>query len=357
MRVRIAALALVLTAEARAQVPPLPAISAEEQRVLDATTVFQEMLGVPAAAIPKAALAGAHGVAIVPRVIKGGFIIGARHGAGVFVGRDAQGTWHAPVFLTLTGGNIGWQAGVQATDVVLVYRSQRSVDSLLAGKLTLGADVAAAAGPVGRNASAATDAGLKAELYSYSRSRGLFAGVSLDGSVLKIDHAAGAAYYRPAPSPTGAPAPVVPAAAQRLVTMVVEQAGAGPAPVAEATVAPAAPPAAPPIPGFGPGHELDEAVSARDQLAEFSPRLYRMLDPAWQQHLAMPAEVFQEVGHPTPDELAATAALFDAVAADPRFVGLTARPEFQTTHALVRQYAQARTAAPTPLLALPPPPR
>jgi SH3 domain-containing YSC84-like protein 1 len=239
--------------------------------------------------------------------------------------------------------------------VVLVYRTQRSVQSLLDGRLTLGADIAAAAGPVGRTASAATDSAFQAEMFTYARSRGLFAGVALDGSVLRIDHAATAAFYRPGPAPGGGVGPVVPPSAQALVSLVIEQTTPESPPVSDATPPP---PSLPVTAGFGPEHSLDDDAAIREQLAAFSPRLFRLLDPAWQQHLALPAEVFQEAGHPTPEQLAATAALFDAVAADPRYAGLTAQPEFQGVHALVRQYARmSASPPPQPVLNLPPPPR
>lgn len=340
------AIAALSAAPARAQVaPPGPPPSDEARIVADAATVLEEMLQAPGVAIPRAMLSGAEGIAIVPRVIKGGFIVGARHGRGLVIAKDANGAWHAPIFLTLTGGNVGWQAGVQATDVVLVYRSQRSVESLMQGKLTIGADVAAAAGPVGRQAAAATDTGLTAEVYSYSRSRGLFAGVSLDGSVLKIDNAATAAYYSPA-APGGAP--VVPVEAQQLTARVVGLAQGGvTVPPPDATTDTRA--------TVGPRHTLDEAAAVRDQLSDAAPRLFRLLDPAWQQHLSLPAEVFREAGHVAPDELAATVARYDAVARDPRYAALAARPEFQSVHALLRQYQQAITNE-RPTLALPPPP-
>ena len=118
--------------------------------------------------------------------------------------RDEQGAWQAPQFVSLTGGSVGWQAGVQATDVILVFKTQKSIQGLMEGKFTLGVDAAAAAGPVGREATAATDATLKAEIYSYSRSRGLFAGVSLDGSALQIEYEANQSYYRAPPAPSRA---------------------------------------------------------------------------------------------------------------------------------------------------------
>lgn len=327
-------------------VVPQPVLSAEARVVADAAVVLEEMLQTPGKAIPLGMLSGADAVAIVPRVIKGGFIVGARHGRGVVITKDAQGVWHAPLFLTLTGGNVGWQAGVQATDVVLVYRSQRSVDSLLQGKLTIGADVAAAAGPVGREAAAATDTGLAAEVYSYSRSRGLFAGVSLDGSVLKVDQAATAAYYQPA-TPGGSA--VVPIAAQQLTTRIMSLADP---PSRVATPEPQQAAAA----VVGQPYALDQAVALREQLADAATRLFRLLDAAWQQHLALPAEVFRDAGHPSPDALATTTATYDAIARNPQYSTLAGSPEFQAVNGLLRQYGQL-IANVRPTLTLPPPPQ
>ncbi len=106
-------------------------------------------------------------MAIFPQVVKGGFIVGARHGRGVAIIRDATGAWQPPVFVTLTGGSVGWQAGLQSSDIILVFKTRKSVDRFLNGKFTLGADVSVAAGPVGRQAAAATDARLQAEILSY----------------------------------------------------------------------------------------------------------------------------------------------------------------------------------------------
>ena len=343
-------IAFAITAPGAAQViaPPVAvaqAVTSEEQRlVTEASVVFDEMLAIPAGGIPRSMLAGAEAVAVIPRVVKGGFIVGARFGRGVVIARDAQGVWHTPMFLTITGGNIGWQAGVQATDLVLVYRSRRSIESLMAGKLTIGADAAAAAGPVGREAAAATDTTFTAEVYTYSRNRGLFAGVSLDGSVLKIDHAATDAYYRP----TGA-AQVVPVEAQQLTAKIVAMttaptAATAPAPEPTATARTFTPPISP-----------QETEAIRDQLADFAPRLYRLLDPSWQAYLALPASIFQEAGHPSPDEIATAASRFQTVASDPRYASLAALPEFQTTRGLVLHYAQLLQHTPR-TLTLPPPP-
>ncbi len=180
--------------------------------------VLNEIMAIPVNGIPLNMLSDAQAVAIIPNVIKGSFVIGARHGNGVVMIRDENGGWHAPVFISLTGGNIGWQVGVQATDVVLVFKTRKSVEGLLTGRMTLGADAAVAAGPVGRQAAAATDSGLGAQIYSYSRSRGLFAGVSFDGSVIRTDTIANAAYYRAATP--GGPV-IIPAAAQQLGDLVI----------------------------------------------------------------------------------------------------------------------------------------
>jgi lipid-binding SYLF domain-containing protein len=167
----------------------------EEKRARNATRVLNEIMQAPDKRIPESLLRDAHAVVVIPDVIKAGFVVGGRHGEGVISVKTRDGVWSNPAFVSLTGGSIGFQAGVQSTDVVLVFRSQRGVDSLVNGKFTIGADASAAAGPVGRNAQASTDAQLKAEIFSYSRARGLFAGVALDGSVLSIDHDADQAVY------------------------------------------------------------------------------------------------------------------------------------------------------------------
>ncbi|GAB4387334.1 MAG: hypothetical protein Kow0025_00300 [Thermodesulfovibrionales bacterium] len=171
----------------------------EAARIENSVAVFKEVMDIPEKSIPPALLNEAHGVAIIPGVIKAGFIVGGRHGKGVVMVREG-GAWSNPAFVSFTGGSIGWQIGAQSIDVILVFKSKRGVEDMIKGKFTLGADAAVAAGPVGRQAEAATDAQLKAEIYSYSRSRGLFAGVSLEGSVLSIDDDANAAYYGDAPA-------------------------------------------------------------------------------------------------------------------------------------------------------------
>lgn len=167
----------------------------ETERANNAVRVLKEIMMAPDKRVPSDLLNNAYAVAVIPDVIKAGFVIGGRHGVGLIAVKAPDGTWSNPSYLSMTGGSIGFQAGVQSTDVILVFRTQRGVDSIVHGKFTLGADASVAAGPVGRDAHAATDAQLKAEIYSYSRSRGLFAGVALDGSVLAIDHDANQAVY------------------------------------------------------------------------------------------------------------------------------------------------------------------
>ena len=192
MKFRSLALALALFS-----LTTLSARAGEEENKLaeNAVRVLKEIMMAPDKAIPKDLLQNAHAIAVVPDVIKAGFVVGGRHGDGLISVKTRDGTWSNPSFVSLTGGSVGFQAGVSSTDVVLVFRTQRGVDSIVHGKFTLGADASVAAGPVGRAANAATDAQLRAEIYSYSRSRGLFAGVALDGSVLSIDNTANQAAY------------------------------------------------------------------------------------------------------------------------------------------------------------------
>ncbi|HQW80766.1 MAG: lipid-binding SYLF domain-containing protein [Rhodanobacteraceae bacterium] len=160
----------------------------EDERAQNAARVLSEIMAAPDKRVPAHLIEKAEAIAVIPDVVKAGLVLGGRRGKGLIAVRSPDGTWSNPSFVSITGGSIGFQAGVQSTDVVLVFRSRRGVDQIVNGKFTLGADAAVAAGPVGRNAQASTDTQLKAEIYSYSRSRGLFAGVALDGSVLSIDH-------------------------------------------------------------------------------------------------------------------------------------------------------------------------
>ena len=167
----------------------------ENVRADDAVRVVRQIQAIPESAIPDRLLDDAKAIVVVPDTIKAGFMIGGRRGLGLMSVKSPDGTWSNPVFVKLAGASFGLQAGVQSADVILVFRSERGVDSIVNGKITLGADAGIAAGPVGRNAAAATDGALKAEIWSWSRARGLFAGVALDGAVLQIDHSANRGAY------------------------------------------------------------------------------------------------------------------------------------------------------------------
>jgi lipid-binding SYLF domain-containing protein len=172
--------------------------SPELATVESATEVVRAFSALPVASIPPAMLRDAAGVAIIPDLVKAGFLVGGRYGCGVVLPRLPDGTWGDPVFVKLAGGGFGLQAGIQSADVILVFKTAKSLDRVLAGKgkVTLGGDIGIAAGPVGRQAEAATDGQLKAEIYSYSRSRGLFAGVSLEGAAMWPDDAANRYFAR-----------------------------------------------------------------------------------------------------------------------------------------------------------------
>ncbi len=170
--------------------------------VLQSAQILRNIMQIPEKSIPIKLLRNAKALAIIPHVIKVGFVVGGRFGKGVLMVRQKNGYWSSPCFINLTGGSIGWQIGAQATDIILVFKTRRGVDGIVSGKFTLGANVAVAAGPVGRNASASTDAMLNAEIYSYSRSKGLFAGACIDGSAISVNDEYNELYYHKKVFPT-----------------------------------------------------------------------------------------------------------------------------------------------------------
>ena len=167
----------------------------EGRRIADATTVFSEIMGADDSAIPASILGKAEGLAVFPSTIKAGFVVGGMRGRGVLSARGESGTWSAPAFLTLTGGSIGLQIGGQATDLVLVIMNRRGLENLVRNQFKVGADASVAAGPVGREAQASTDIQMRAQILSYSRARGVFAGVSINGSTIREDADANARFY------------------------------------------------------------------------------------------------------------------------------------------------------------------
>ena len=167
----------------------------EDVRAEDAVRVVRQIQSIPESGIPDRLLDEARAIVVVPDTIKAGFFLGGRRGLGLMSVKSTDGTWSSPVFVKLAGASFGLQAGIQSADVILVFRSDRGLESIVNGKFTLGADASVAAGPVGRSASAATDGEFKAEIWSWSRARGLFAGVALDGAVLSIDNGANSSAY------------------------------------------------------------------------------------------------------------------------------------------------------------------
>ncbi len=157
-----------------------------ETRLTDSTNILDEVMATPDKAIPQSILAGATCVVVIPAVKKLAFAVGGEYGRGVGTCRTGHG-WSAPVFMKLAGGSFGFQIGGQSTDLILVGMNKKSLQDMIKSKFKIGADISAAAGPVGRNAQASTDILLNAEFLTYSRAKGLFAGVDLNGTVLDSD--------------------------------------------------------------------------------------------------------------------------------------------------------------------------
>jgi lipid-binding SYLF domain-containing protein len=171
------------------------AATREEKRVGDSADVLEQLLRIPEKTVQQALLSRAYAVAVIPNVVKAAFGLGVRRGKGIIVIRQDDNSWSNPAFITLTGGSVGWQIGAQSTDIILVFKTRKGVEGIENGRLTLGADASIAAGPIGRHTGVSTDIEFQSEVYSYSRSRGLFAGVSLEGAGVTMDRKANAAFY------------------------------------------------------------------------------------------------------------------------------------------------------------------
>lgn len=309
--------------------------------VMNATNVFAQAMVMPQNEIPRSLLAEAQAVAIVPSMVRGAFVFGVQHGRGVIVLRDANGAWQPPRFIQITGGSIGYQIGVQATDLVLVFRTQQSVANLLRGTMKVGVDASAAAGPVGRQTSAATDLQLQAEILSYSRARGAFIGVSIDGSVISLDPNAEAIYYQ---TPGAVPASTV-----QLLQVLAAYSAIAPAAAIPGQVAAAG--------GWVPaGQGGGDAEAARQQLDRSSRQLYASLDENWKRYLALPPEVYTPNAVPSPQALQQVTSRYEEVSRRPEYAALNSRPEFQEALRSLKQLGEVRTASNT-TLQLPPPPR
>jgi lipid-binding SYLF domain-containing protein len=187
--VLVAALTVPPTADARPQ-------SNEAARIREAATVFSEIMDAPDKAVPRSVLAKAEAIAVFPGTLKGGFIFGGHRGRGIISVHDrTTGRWSPPAFLTLTGASFGAQIGGESVDLVLIVMNRRGLENLLRNQFKIGADAAIAAGPIGRDLEASTDIQMRAEILSYSRARGLFAGVTLKGSSISQDRDANERFY------------------------------------------------------------------------------------------------------------------------------------------------------------------
>ena len=307
----IVALTTVRT-DAQLFAPP----TAPNQIVIDATNVIAQSVAMQDG-LPQKMLADAQGVAIVPNTVRGAFVIGAQFGRGVLVVRGPGGAWQAPRMISITGGSLGYQIGVQSTDLILIFRTPQSVANVMRGTVKVGVDASVAAGPVGRQASAATDLQLKAEILSYSRTRGAFVGASIAGSSISLDKQVDAAYYQPPGT--------VPASATQLVQLLTTLSNGGPV---------AAAPPMQPVAAAGPvpvPQALSEAEVAKRQLDASSRQLAANLDDQWKQYLALPAELYMPNHMPTIEEIEQAIRRYETVSRQPQYASLTNQPAFQAT--------------------------
>jgi lipid-binding SYLF domain-containing protein len=176
------------------EVRPASPSTEEVGRVEEAIRVFREIAELTEERIPESILRKAQGIAIIPGVVKAAYGIGGEYGRGVLLIQDG-GVWSNPSFIILAGGSLGWQIGIQKSDLILVFKTRQSIENIASGKITLGADASVAAGPVGRGAQATTDLELKAEIFAYSKAKGLFVGISIKGAAIQIDAASNGRFY------------------------------------------------------------------------------------------------------------------------------------------------------------------
>ncbi len=318
-----------------------------ESTVSKAGEVLNEMTAAKLTRIPDALLADAEAVAVFPGVVKVGFVVGGERGHGVVVIRDENRNWQAPRFMTITAGSLGWQIGASATDVILVFKTRKSVENLLEGKFKIGADIAAAAGPVGRRAEAATDGQLQAEIYSYSRSRGLFAGASIDGAVIQLDSEAEGRYYQLGPDGKVA----LPDSGGKFVGIVDSLCKM--TNEVQNVADPNQPQQSQPL-----NQPQDQAEAHRAHAVESSGQLAKIVDESWRQYLAMPPEAYAANGRPSAENVNRTLARYEQIMRDPRYARIVERQEFLQARQSIAEYARVLTeTTPTPaIVPLPPPP-
>jgi lipid-binding SYLF domain-containing protein len=266
--------------------------------------------------LPQKMLADAEGVAIVPNMVRGAFVVGVEHGRGVLLTRGADRAWQAPRMIVITGGSLGYQVGVQSTDLILVFRTPQSVANVMRGTLKVGVDASAAAGPVGRQATAATDLPLQAEILSYSRARGAFVGASIDGSSISFDKATDAMYYQPPGT--------VPASATQLVQLIstLSKGGATQPPSTQLVAATSPAPVT---------QKPTSLEAARQELDAASRQLAASLDDQWKKYLALPAEVYIPNHAPNISAIQEALIRYEIVARQSQYAALTNLPAFQAT--------------------------
>ncbi len=351
--VRVVCVLLTAVMSLRAQAQLLGPPTSPNQIVVDSTNVLSQSVAMPSG-LPQSMLAGAQGIAIVPNMVRGAFVIGMQHGRGVLLTRGPGGAWQAPRMIQITGGSLGYQIGVQSTDLILIFRTPQSVANVLRGTLKVGVDASAAAGPVGRQASAATDLPMQAEILSYSRARGAFLGVSIDGSSISMDPQADAMYYQPPGT--------IPASATQLVELVNTLSSGGAAAVAPPTqetvaMVPNGPPGAPPAgpPAIAVPQPVSKLEAARQQLDASSRQLAEGLDDQWKQYLALPAEVYIPNHSPSVESIEQAISRYESVSENPQYAGLTDQPAFQSTLKSLWQLGAAQQGA-QQKMRLPPPP-
>ena len=305
--------------------------TAANQIAVDATDVLAQSVAMPSG-LPQKMLTEAQGVIIVPNMVRGAFVVGVQHGRGVLVARGPDGAWQAPRMMQITGGSLGYQIGVQSTDLILILRTPQSVANVMRGNFKVGVDASAAAGPVGRQAAAATDLSLRAEILSYSRARGAFVGASIDGSSISMDPATDAMYYQPPGT--------VPASATQLVQLLATLSTGGvptvpppgPAVVVAAAPVPQGPPSGPPAPPAVPvPQQPTDVETARQQLDAASRELAANLDDKWKQYLALPAELYIPNHSPSIQQIEQAIGRYESISNQPQYSGLTGQPAFQAT--------------------------
>jgi lipid-binding SYLF domain-containing protein len=255
---RLALLAMMLVAGATR---PSAADTSDSDRLIRASEVLVKFTAEDESSIPASLLERSHGVAVIPSLVRGGFFIGGRRGRGVLSVRTVDGQWSNPAFITLTGGNLGLQFGAEWADVVLVFANEQSVKNMASGKFTMGGDATAVAGPLGKRATAAITA--KAEVYIYTRSRGLYAGAAFEGARLAIDGDGNKRFYSgDEHQALGPPTAATPATAKQFIETLhgVSTAGATPAHTTTTTTTTTPPNGSAPSASAPSGGGAEEAV-------------------------------------------------------------------------------------------------